>query len=163
MGYKNTSTLAYEVERALVGDYNIHAHGDLGAFYKSISNADLPGYTALFYHPSDHESLSEFRYSRIQVGYDPGLKHTREIIQGNFADYAPLMPEIPDGVGKGNWLRKREEPKKEDIEEIAMAQEKILQQGIIITEITATIRHVRVARQLKEERSPNEHWAKRKY
>ncbi len=148
MGYKNTSSLAYEVERALIGDYNIHSHGDLGAFYRSISNSDLPQYTALFYHPSEHESLSEVRYSRVQIGYDSGLRHFTNLVHGSLPEYSSADANIPDGTGKGNWLRPREASKK-DIDEIARAQETILQEEVSITEIMIRIRQLRVRRHMQ--------------
>ena len=51
MGYKNVHSAAFEVERALGGDYNIFSHGDIGAFYNAVTHADMPLYTAMFYSP----------------------------------------------------------------------------------------------------------------
>ncbi|MBS3135705.1 hypothetical protein J4401_01980 [Candidatus Woesearchaeota archaeon] len=111
MGHKNTSSLAFEVEKQLAGDYNISGHGDIGAFYMSAARADLPAYTAMAYHPTQHEVLSNFRYGRVEVGYEKGLINTREAVKGiPFEAYMPVSVVTPDGVGRNKQVEK--DPKK---------------------------------------------------
>ncbi len=129
MGYKNTHSLAFEVEQALAGNYNVHSHGDIGAFYDSVMNADMPGYTAMVYHSSQHEMFSEFKYDKIEIQYDAGLKNTRDAVHGPPMEaYIPPSFVVPDGTGKSTSVEVRNPvavPKKSVIDEIQAAQAEI--------------------------------------
>ncbi|MBU0615578.1 MAG: hypothetical protein KJ601_05785 [Nanoarchaeota archaeon] len=70
--------------------YNLNSHGDIGATYNSMVNADLPSYAHGFYSPSEHEQISDIRYNKIEVGYDENLKEIQAAMAG-----PPLTAYIP--------------------------------------------------------------------
>ncbi len=128
MGYKNTSSLGYEVESQLAGGYNVNSHGDIGAFYNSQANADLPRYTAMFYSATPHEQLADLKYNRVEIDYDnQGLKDFRDALKGPPLEaYIPASFMVPDGVGSSNIRDVEIMPKRTIVDEILKAQEEIL-------------------------------------
>jgi len=150
MGYQNVHSLSYQIERAL--DYNIHSHGDAGAFHNSVSNADLPAYTAMFYQASQHESFSEFKYDKIQINYDVGLADTREAMKGAPMEaYIPVSAVVPDGAGKDVVVRDPQVVlQKEIIDEISKAQAEILGSGDVFIRTTEIEQELHLKRTIRK-------------
>lgn len=147
MSYKNPYSIAYEVEQALDGgSYNVHAHGDLGAHFNSTYRVDLPAYTTMFYHPSQHESFTELKYDKLLIDYDSGLKEIRDIVRG-----APMEAYIPesvvaaDGVGKSALVEVL--PKKSIVDEILKAQAEVL--GRTFVKVTEIRDEIQIQRRIK--------------
>ncbi|MBR9699744.1 hypothetical protein GOV09_04775 [Candidatus Woesearchaeota archaeon] len=145
MGYKNTSSLAFEAEMQVSGEYSIFSHGDLGAFHKSIMNADLPDYTRMFYHLSPEEQFAEFKYDKVSVDYDKGLKDIQEGMRGPPLEvYVPAPILMPDGAGKPIPVEIL--PKKTIVDEILKAQAELFGKSreIVFSEEQITIlKHIR--------------------
>lgn len=119
--------MAYEVERCLGCDsYNIGSHGD--AVYNH--HADLPAYTTMFYFPSNHETFSEIKYDKLELGYDNHLREIRDIVRGAPLEaYLPISVIVPVGPGRNSAIVKREgediRAMPDIIEEIIKAQAEV--------------------------------------
>ena len=100
MGYHNTGAdilIATGTIHEESMAYNINSHGDAVSTYESMVNADLPSYTGRFYSPTEHEQFSDIRYSKLEVGYDKGLRSLHEAVQGLPLEfYIPLAIESAD-------------------------------------------------------------------
>ena len=100
MGWRNPYALGNEALGCgnCGGGYNIDSHGSPSATYESIINADLPRYAHGFYSPTEHEALSEIRYSRTEIGYDRNLMEIKRALEGAPLEaYVPQHPAIDDG------------------------------------------------------------------
>ena len=131
MSYLNPYSLGAEAARSLdSGEYSINSHGDIGAHYNSIMNADLPEYTTMFYRQSPHESFSELKYDKLNLDYDKGMKRVRDSVRGlPIEAYIPNSVIVPDGVGANSSVILREPevmPAQNIIEEILKAQAKVM-------------------------------------
>jgi len=156
MGYENPHGAGYEVSHA-TAVYNVTSHGDLGAHYDSISNADLPSYAHGFYSPTEHEQISELKYGRIEVGYDKGLKQMKEAVDG-----APLIAYIPQLIGSsdsGSAAIKMaadiviKKPKRTIVDEILKAQAEILGTNVKELRLEETeIEEIIIKRRIKKRR-----------
>ncbi|MBI4440138.1 hypothetical protein HY638_04160 [Candidatus Woesearchaeota archaeon] len=73
--------------------YSIDSHGDYGATLRFLAKEDLPRYTAMFYFPSHHESVTEVRYGRVNADYDEGFSAFMDALRG-----PPLEVYIPSNV-----------------------------------------------------------------
>ncbi|MBW2989773.1 hypothetical protein KY358_05655 [Candidatus Woesearchaeota archaeon] len=123
------------------GCYNLGSHGCASATYESIVNADIPQYAHGFYFSTEHEALSELKYSRTEIGYDKSLREIKRAIeglpleayssQGHFAaeDSGSAIPK----TGADPIVIKN--PQKEIISEILKAQEKTVGKEIRIEEM----------------------------
>jgi len=130
MGYKNTSSLAYEVESALSG-YSVLSHGDIGAFYNSVTNAQMPGYTAMFYSQNDKEAMADLKYDRVELGYDKHLRDVKESVRGPPIElYVPRSVIVPDGIGRSAEVEVL--PKKTVADEISKAQDEVSGKKMIV-------------------------------
>jgi hypothetical protein len=129
--------------------YNINSHGDLGAHYNSLINADLPKYTARFYTSNP---IFDIKYDKMKLGYDANLRDIRDASRGlPMEAYIPAPVMMPDGVGANSSVIIREPevmPKKNIIDEILKAQAEVIGnkkpsiKAIRITEIEQEI-HLR--------------------
>lgn len=131
MGYKNCCSPGYEVQHCLdCGTYNIDSHGDIGAFYNSITNADLPAYTTRFYHPSQHEMFSDLKYDKVELKYHDDLRDLRDGIRGPPIEaYIPhALMSMDTGSASPSVLIRDVEvlPKRTIVDEILRAQAEIL-------------------------------------
>ena len=135
MGYENPYSAGYEVLYS-TSSYSVNSHGDLGAHYDSMSNADLPSYAHGFYSSTEHEQMSELKYNRIEIGYDKGLRDIKESVDG-----IPLLAYIPkfiESSDSGSASTKVNDivikkPEKTIVDEILKAQAEIL--GRPVTEL----------------------------
>ena len=132
MGCCNNKYIAlHDVERCLdCGTYNITSHGDIGAHYMSIANADLPQYTARFYRPTQHELLSDVRYDKTELGYDAGARDMRDAIKGPpMESYIPQSSFLPVPAGNSGTIIVRNAerlPEKSVVDEILRAQAEVM-------------------------------------
>jgi hypothetical protein len=135
MSYQNPYSTGYQVQKQLhcsdcpSGDYNINAHGDIGAHYNSMANADLPKYTLMFYRPTMHEQLADLRYAKIDVNYDDGSREMLDAIRGPpISAYIPRALSVDGGSASPSFSIKDAEvlPKRTIIDEILRAQAEIL-------------------------------------
>lgn len=159
MGYKNCCSVGYEVQHCLdCGTYNVSSHGDIGAFYNSISNADLPSYTTRFYFPTQHESLSNLKYDKLELGYDPDMHAMRDHAQGAPIEaYIPRALMLPDSGSASPSILVRDAqimPKRTIVDEILRAQAEILGKQsspvfVRATEIKQEIHLMRTIRRLE--------------
>jgi len=142
MGYENPYALG-TIALSSDGVYNIESHGNASATYESIINADLPQYAHGFYSPTEHEALSEVRYSRTEVGYDRNLREIKRAIDG-----APLEAYVPSGHmvvdDSGSAVPKTGEviepivikrPDERIVNEILKAQKEVIGKDIILREM----------------------------
>lgn len=140
MGWRNPYALGNEA-LGCNSCYNIGGHGCASATYESIINADLPQYTHRFYSPTEHEALSEIRYSRTEIGYDNSLREIKRAIEG-----APLEAYVPSGhfvEDSGSAVPKTgviepiviKNPNKEIVNEIIKAQREVLGNDIVLREM----------------------------
>ncbi len=110
-------------------DYNILSHGDAGAFYNSVSNADLPEYTIRFYQPSHQETMADLKYDKMEIGYDKGLRSIRDSVHGAPMEaYIPRSVVVPDNGSACPAVVVRNPevmPKRTVVEEILRAQAEV--------------------------------------
>lgn len=137
MGWRNPYALGNEA----LGCYNCGSHGCASATYESIINADLPQYAHGFYPPTEHEALSEIRYSRTEIGYDSSLREIKRAIEG-----APLEAYVPSrhfAEDSGSAVPKTgaiepiviKNPSKEIVNEIIKAQKEVTGREVILQEL----------------------------
>lgn len=123
------------------GCYNMGSHGCPSATYERLVNADLPSYAHGFYSPTEHEALSEIRYSRTEIGYDNNLREIKRAIEG-----APLEAYVPSGhfaEDSGSAVPKTgaiepiviKNPTKEIVNEIIKAQKQVTGKEIVLQEL----------------------------
>ncbi len=122
--------------------YNISSHGCASATYESIINADIPPYAHGFYSQTEHEALSDVRYSRTEVGYDNNLREIKKAIDG-----APLEAYAPRSLfadDSGSAVPKTGEviepiiikqPDRRIVEEILKAQKEVTGNNLILREM----------------------------
>ena len=118
--------------------YSVDSHGDLSAHFESLTNADLPRYTARFYSPTEHEQIADVKYQKIEIGYDKGLRDMTHAFQGlPLEAYIPWHAESSDTGSSSPAIKPREivvEPSKAVISEIIKAQREAANRDIIIQE-----------------------------
>jgi hypothetical protein len=96
--YENLFAIGYEVLKSDSPVYSIMSHGDLGATFESMSNADLPRYTSRFYAPTELEQFSDVKYSKIEIGYEKDMKEIHDAIKGVPLEfYTPRSVEVMGG------------------------------------------------------------------
>lgn len=140
MGWRNPYALGNEAMGHSC--YNCESHGCASATYESVINADLPSYAHGFYSLTEHEALSEIRYSRTEIGYDNHLRDIKRALEG-----APLEDYIPSGhfvEDSGSAIPKTGEviepiviknPDKKIVDEIMRAQQEVSGREIVLREM----------------------------
>ena len=119
MAYHNPHSIGYQVESSL-GAYNLN-DGDR-AFYVAIAE---PMYARRAYIQSENESMADLKYSRLEIGYDRGLRNFHDAVRGPPIEaYVPRSSFIPDGGAIP--MRVQVMPKKSIMDEIRQAQEKVI-------------------------------------
>jgi hypothetical protein len=161
MGYKCCASYSADSCSGCGGDYNIHSHGDIGAFYNSITNADLPQYTSRFYHPSQHELFSDVRYSKFEIGYDDALRHMHNASRGPPVEAYLPVPALIDDTASASPSKLPAVlirspgimPRKSDIDEITRAHAELLkkeQKGRIVIRATEISQDIRIRRRVRK-------------
>lgn len=138
------------------GIYQIESHGCPSATYHSLINADLPDYAHGFYSPTEHEALSELKYSRTEIGYDRGLREIKRAIEG-----APLEAYVPSGghfvEDSGSAVPRTGEviepiiiknPEQNVVEEILKAQRQVTGREIVLREFE--VEEIIIKRKIKK-------------
>lgn len=139
MGYKNPYALGN-----CCGDgcYSVDSHGSPSATYESMTNADLPRYAHGFYSPTQHEAMSEIKYSRTEIGYDKSLREIKRAIDG--IPLEAYVPQSSHGDDSGSAIPKTGEaiepiviknPNKRIVEEIIKAQKEVAGRELLLREI----------------------------
>ena len=116
-------------------------HGCASATYESMANADLPSYAHGFYSLTEHESLNEVRYSKMEIGYDSSLRDLKRALDG-----APLEAYVPASFSaedSGSAVPKTgaiepiviKNPDNKIVEEILKAQKEVMGKEIIMREV----------------------------
>jgi hypothetical protein len=101
----------------------------------------LPSYAHGFYSQTEHEALSEIKYSRTEIGYDRNLRDMKRALDG-----APIEAYTPRSFGaedSGSAIPKTgviepiviKNPDKDIINEIIKAQREVAGREIILNEI----------------------------
>jgi lauroyl/myristoyl acyltransferase len=137
MGWQNPYALGNEA----LGNYNPGSHGSASATYESMTNADLPSYAHGFYSQTEHEALSEIKYSRTEIGYDNNLREIKRALDGAPLEaYTPHSHFVDDS---GSAIPKTGEviepiiikrPDKKIVDEILKAQREVTGKEIILKE-----------------------------
>lgn len=114
--------------------YQLNSHGDIGATYDSMVNADLPSYAHGFYSPSQHEQISDIKYGKIEIDYDKDLRDIKEAMDGPpLQAYVPAVIESQDTGSALPVLRDTDivikNPQRTIVDEILKAQAEIMGNG----------------------------------
>lgn len=139
--YQNPFAAGYEVF-SKTSSYNIGSHGDLSATANYLINNDFPDYTAMFYHPTEHEVISSIKYRNENPAYDSAFREIQESMQGLPLEfYIPHSISVADGIGKSTDLVLKnpfkdisEKINKKIIDEIAKAQQEVSGKELILRE-----------------------------
>ncbi len=139
MSYENPHAIGTQVLNSL--GYNVTAHGDLGATYDSLVNADIPLYAGKFYFPTETEQIADVKYKKIEIGYDKGLKNMSEAFEGiPLEAYIPQELAVMDTGSSGAPKVRESEiviknPAKEVVDEIVKAQREAAGREILIQDL----------------------------
>ncbi|HLC96034.1 MAG TPA: hypothetical protein VJH97_01820 [Candidatus Nanoarchaeia archaeon] len=139
MSYENPYGVGSEVLHEL--NYNVLSHGDLGATYDSLVNADLPIYTSRFYSPTEHEQIADVKYKKIEIGYIKDMKEMVDAFDGPPLEaYLPVMLGTSDTGSSGAPVVRPadiviKDPAKEVVAEIVRAQREAAGRELIIKEL----------------------------
>ena len=118
------------------GSYNLESHGDIGATYNSLTNADLPSYAHGFYSPTQHEQLSDVKYSKLKIGYQKDLREIHDAVKGlPLEAYVPKSMIVPVGGGSPVVHEPKIVAKKSVKDEIERAQREVIKQEDLVKEI----------------------------
>ncbi len=140
MGWRNPYALGNEA-CGCSGCYSVDSHGCASANYESLANADLPSYAHGFYSQTEHESISELKYSKTEIGYDNNLREIKRALDG-----APIEAYVPRSLAvddSGSAIPKTgaiepiviKNPRKEIVDEIIKAQREVAGKEIVLREI----------------------------
>ncbi|MAE42489.1 hypothetical protein CMO93_01850 [Candidatus Woesearchaeota archaeon] len=77
--YHNPFTPGYEVLSK--SGYNIDSHGSLSNTAAYLITNDFPDYTAMFYSPTEHETMTSIKYGNFEQGYH-NLNEVRDSMNG---------------------------------------------------------------------------------
>ncbi len=132
----------YTIGGDIAASYNVESHGSLSATYESMANADIPKYAHGFYSPTEHEAVSDLKYSRTEIGYDAGLREIKRAMEG--APMEAYVPRPSFAEDSGSAIPKTGEvlepivikkPDKRIVEEIIRAQREVAGREIILQEM----------------------------
>jgi len=124
--YQNPYTPGFEVLSK--SGYSVDSSG--GANYLTIN--DFPDYTAMFYSPTEHESITSIKYGNFDQDYS-NLREIQESLNGPPLEfYIPHSIDVGDGVGRQDQFvpenvrdRKIDKLHKEAKREIENAQRQV--------------------------------------
>ena len=77
--YHNPFTPGYEVLGK--SNYNIDSHGSISNTAAYLITNDVPDYAAMFYSPTEHETMTSIKYGNFEQGYH-NLNEVRESMNG---------------------------------------------------------------------------------
>jgi len=122
--YHNPYTPGFEVLNK--SGYNIDSHGSLSNTAAYLITNDFPDYAAMFYSPTEHESITSIKYGNFEQDYS-NLREIQQSLNGPPLEfYIPHSFGVPDGVGrqdlqvvdnlKQNFMEKLHKEAKREIE-----------------------------------------------
>ena len=135
--YENPHSAGYEVMSKSRG-YSLGSAGDISSSATYLVTNDFPEYAGMFYSPTEHETISAIKYSKMELGYDSESRQIHESLQGIPLEfYIPQSAPMPEGAPSQikplmNITRKTN---KTVIDEIEEAQKKIMGKEIVMREV----------------------------
>ena len=100
--YQNPYASGFEVLSK--SSYNISGGSSSNTASYLVTN-DFPDYAAMFYSPTEHESITSIKYGNFEQDYS-NLREIQQSLNGPPLEfYIPASLEIADGVGKQNELQ----------------------------------------------------------
>ena len=138
--YQNPFTPGYEVLSK--SGYSADSHGNLSNTVAYLVTNDFPDYATMFYHPTEHETITSIKYGNFEQDYS-NLREIQKSLNGPSIEfYIPPSFEVADGVGrqdlqvvdklKENFMEKLH---KEALEEIENAQKQVKGKNIKIIQV----------------------------
>jgi hypothetical protein len=130
--YQNPFTPGYEVLSK--SGYSIDSHGSLSNTAAYLVTNDFPDYAAMFYSPTEHESITSIKYGNFEQDYS-NLREVQQSLNGPPLEfYIPHSFDAADGVGRQDEIQVLPEKikdklietmQKEAKKEIEMAQRQV--------------------------------------
>jgi len=139
--YENPHTAGYEVMSKSRG-YSLGSAGDISSSATYLVTNDFPEYAGMFYSPTEHETISSIKYSKMELGYDAESRQIHESLQGTPLEfYIPQPAPMPEGAPpKINPLMNiKRKTNKTVIDEIEEAQKKIMGKEIVMREVEEVV------------------------
>ena len=139
--YENPHTAGYEVMSKSRG-YSLGSAGDISSSATYLVTNDFPEYAGMFYSPTEHETISSIKYSKMELAYDAESRQIHESLQGTPLEfYIPQPVSMPEGAPPQikplmNITRKTN---KKIIDEIEEAQKKIMGKEIVMREVEEVV------------------------
>lgn len=98
--YQNPYTPGYNVLSK--SGYNIDSHGSLSNTSSYLITNDFPDYAAMFYSPTEHETLTSIKYGIFDNDYS-NLKEIQKSLNGPEIEfYIPQSFVSSDGIGRND-------------------------------------------------------------
>ena len=130
--YQNSYTPGFEVLSK--SGYSIDSHGSLSNTAAYLVTNDFPDYAAMFYSPTEHETITSIKYGNFEQDYS-NLREIQQSLNGSPLEfYIPHSFDAGDGVGKQNETQIVSEKlkgklmdrlRKEAVKEIENAQKQV--------------------------------------
>jgi|TARA_Y100000031_G_C8241393_1_gene395853 hypothetical protein len=131
--YQNPYSAGFEVLSK--SGYNVDSHGSASTTASYLMTNDFPDYAAMFYSPTEHESINSIKYGSFEQDYS-NLREVQASLNGPPMEfYIPSSFPVSEGVGRQD-LQVEEARKiiaknmKNEISEIKKAQEEVSRRKI---------------------------------
>ncbi len=125
--------------------------GDISTNSAYLLENNFPDYAIMSYALSQFEVLADLRYSRLDIGYDSGLREIKNDLNGKPIElYTSNHDSVPAGIGKEDSNKLIPVPmtaKDSIIDEIEKARKKILNKQLVMKEVEEVIT---IRRKVKE-------------
>jgi len=96
--YQNPYVPGFEVLSK--SGYSIDSHGSLSNTASYLVTNDFPDYAAMFYSPTEHETITSIKYGNFEQDYS-NLREIQQSLNGPGLEFYTSHPfEVADGVGK---------------------------------------------------------------
>ena len=96
--YQNPYVPGFEVLSK--SGYSIDSHGSLSNTASYLVTNDFPDYAAMFYSPTEHETITSIKYGNFEQDYS-NLSEIQQSLNGPGLEfYIPHSFEVADGVGR---------------------------------------------------------------
>lgn len=134
----NDCSVGYEIISKSKG-YSLGSAGDISTNSSHLITNDPPSYAGMFYSPTEHENITDIKYSKVEMGYDSGIRDVKQMLDGKPLEfYVPGSTHADDGVGRQDNKEIIKMPKKVSapiINEIEKAQKQILKKELVLREV----------------------------
>jgi len=139
--YENPHSAGYEVMSKSRG-YSLGSAGDISSSATYLVTNDFPEYAGMFYSPTEHETISSIRYSKMELGYDSESRQIHESLQGTPLEFyiphsAPMPESAPPQIKPLMNIKRKTE--KKIVDEIEEAQKKIMGKEIVMREVEEVV------------------------